>query len=231
MTDKQISNLLTRLNRGYSKNIVIAPITDNVHWGYVYDPVPKIGAPFGDFHYKGHEFFFVKAVDGKFAGAVHRFGPDEMHWFVAVRYRRRRLLVNPLVHTILPFIFARDTETKYQRGSLETTRRFAKQSASLAQRTGFKRLESNNGKDVYEIQRKDVKKNFRVPRKKPDESNIESLKREVCLSVRSMYKALATFEVMYGRLTTSDSLKLARNSLNSARIGVLDAMVDGRPLF
>ena len=224
MTDEAIELLIHRLNRGNTKDIIIAPIAESVFWGFVYNAIPDVGLPPERIEEKGHEFFFVKAGDGQFAGAVHRFGPDEIHWLVAEAYRCRSLLVEPLKTTILPFIFARHRQFETQRGSLELRRSCAKQSASLAVRVGFQRVESSEDKEVYEIHRDLVPPYVSTRRPGPDHSHIEQLEREVRLGIRALHIALDTFEVNYSSHLNHNLAEEARTNLLCAQISLEDTM-------
>src|ERR1043165_6795516 len=120
MTDEQISLLLERLNDGQAHDIIIRPIGDNVWWGFAWGETPS-GFMANGVQEEGFEFFFIRADDTKFAGAVLRMGSGEMHWYVSEEHRRKGLLVAPLKRIILPFVFDRYASPT-QRGTINPHR-------------------------------------------------------------------------------------------------------------
>ncbi len=164
MKDETILLLLERLNRGDITDTIVAPIGKRVFWGFVYDSIEESWESENITPEKGNEFFFVKSASGKFAAAVYRMGKDEIHWVVAKRYRRKRILVNPLKKVILPFIFAYHQEIK-QQGTVKRNNSSAVHSAKLAERVGFTKIKSSEFEDVYEISNKLTGK-YRQPHRK-----------------------------------------------------------------
>lgn len=154
MTDEAILSILDRLNSGEHEDIIISPIGRDVWWGFVWGKAENGYMPEGCIQEKGFEFFFVRAGDSKFAAAVFRMGPDELHWYVAAPYRRRGILVKPLRKTILPFVFKVHGEDQ-QEANVDTGPN-ATYSTKLARKAGFRRIASREGKRKFVIKRKNL---------------------------------------------------------------------------
>ena len=154
MTNEAIRLVLERPNRGMHEDIIITPISKTVWWGYIWGETDQGYEPEGYIQEQGFEFFFVKARDKKFAAAVFRMGANEIHWYVAEKYRGKRILVQPLKEMILPFIFKRHADAEQQ--ATVDTGTFAKHSAKLARKVGFRRVLVGEGKQKFVVKRKQV---------------------------------------------------------------------------
>jgi hypothetical protein len=131
---------------------------------------------------RGFEFFFVRAKDGKFAAAVFRMGPDEMHWYVAEKYRGRGMLVEPLRRVILPFIFKRyESDTQAANVAKGPCAQF---SVELALRVGFRRVSVKDGKKRFVLHRQNVLKYRATTRIRPQKGDFRSLQRQTNLAYR-----------------------------------------------
>jgi hypothetical protein len=153
MTDKAIQDVLDRLNSGKHNDIVNRPIAKNVWWGYVWGETDQGYGPEGQIQNKGFEFYFVKAKDNRFAGAVFRMGANEMHWYVDEKYRGKGILVGPLRNIILPFIFRLHADENEQEAGIEPGP-FSKISTKLARKVGFRCVEEKDGRKKFVLKRK-----------------------------------------------------------------------------
>jgi len=177
MSDEQICVLLRRLNAGEARDIIIRPIGTDVWWGVVWGESPSALISNGVLD-RGFEFFFVRAGNGKFAGAVHRMGSDEMHSYVVEEYRGKGLLVEPLKTIILPYIFWKH-RSRTQRGTTDPNRPFGLNSARLALRVGFRKSSESADGVVYEITRDDVPEYKPTSAPTGTERELEQLKIQV----------------------------------------------------
>lgn len=225
MTDETITRVLQRLNRNNASDVIIARIGDNVWWGFVYGETPSghFSSPC-EIQEEGDEFFFVKAKDGKFAGAVYWMGPDEMHWFVAEPYRGRRLLLDPLKKSILPFVFARDPNRPTQRCSVDLQRPCAAHSLRLAKRSGFKSVESSEERIVFEVSRNSVPRYKLRKQPKSPPSETVRISRLIRLSFRAIHMALDGYRVGSGAHLDCREVLEAKQSLRNARLDVLSCL-------
>ena len=217
MTDETISSILQRLNEDKIHDIIIGEIGESVWWGFVWPAIAQDCAMNFDIPLERDEFFFVKAADGQFAGAVYLLGEHDLKWFVAEPYRGKRLLVEPLKQIILPFIFDRNSGQYTQAGTLCVKSPYAKSSARLAEEVGFKKIGSSDGVDRYEIHKDSVAK-F-APRKNltSDIAALQLVIQQVDKNLRALYIALDELEVKYSNPSINPSAKLARDNLYLAR--------------
>jgi len=198
MTNESIKKILDRINSGKHDDVIIAPISNDVWWGYVWGETEQGYEPEGFIQEKGHEFYFVKAKDGKFAAAVFRMGMSEIHWFVGEKYRRKGLLVEPLRKTILPFIFSVHANIDQQEANIERGAD-AKYSAKLARKIGFCCVSTKDGDKKFVIRRKNVVKFVSSRRLQPKETEFKALKRQMQIAVRTSGMVLDRLRVQHAK--------------------------------
>lgn len=129
--------------------------------------------------------FFVQAAKGEFVATVFWHGLEELHWYVAEKARRKGILVKPLRTVILPFIFHRHKCEK-QSCSVECWVEHKEASMKLAKRVGFQELSSDDEKTRFEIRADEVSSYQKMPRLELAPSDLEQLKQEAELSIRSL---------------------------------------------
>ncbi len=157
MTDESIQLVLDRVNSGAHTDIIIRQIGKRVWWGYAWGETDNGYEGEGRIQEKGYEFYFVQAKDRRFAAAVFRMGANEMHWYVDPEYRGKGILVEPLRKIILPFIFKLHFDEAEQEARIEAGR-FAKFSAKLARKVGFRCVSTDGDKRKFVIKRRDVQR-------------------------------------------------------------------------
>lgn len=157
MKDETIVEILNALNTGNRDcgDLVYGEIAKDVFRGFFYEKTPDL-----PFRIRRKEMFFVKSGDGAFSGAVYWHDSDNLHWLVLPEKRGKGLLTAHLQDSILPFIFDNNPEMTVQRATLLLGRPQAAFSARLAEKVGFKKVESNEERVVFELSKDAVKQPF-----------------------------------------------------------------------
>lgn len=229
MTDESISLLLDRLNKDDREGIIIRPISERVWWGCVWDAMEEGQAADCCALRENCEFYFIKSQEGVFAAALHRFGPEEMHWFVAESHRRKGILLEPLKTVILPHIFWNNKNAEFQKGTVGLLREWADYSSRLAEKVGLKKIAVNEAKQeaVFEIKRSDVPAYtpfaFTIEVVEGMEE-LEDLKLQVAKSIRSLLMAHDSLKIRYAKAISSDKLKDISNEVFGLKWAFFDAI-------
>lgn len=211
MTKEDIQSLLDSLNGGGAPEIIIRPIGKKVWWGFVW--MPSSGAHSGYRQEGGYEMFFVQAAKGEFVAAVFWHGPDELHWYVTEKHRRKGILVKPLQSAILPFIFHRHQRPK-QGCSVDAWVEQREASAKLAKRAGFREVPGEQGKLQFEMRADDAAPLQAIPRSKPTAEELEQLRSEAEQGLRSLRMAIDRLEIKFGDRIEREKLEALRFDLN-----------------
>ena len=157
--------------------------------------------------------FFVQATKGEFVAAVFWHGPEELHWYVAEKARRKGILVKPLRTVILPFIFHRHKCEK-QSCSVECWVEQREASAKLAKRVGFREVSGEQGKRHFEMRAAEASPLQAIPRSKPTSEELEQLRGEAERDLRSLRMAIARLEIKFGDRIAREKLEALRFDLN-----------------
>ena len=204
VTNETIQSLIDALNAGCASGVYLRPIAENVWWGFVWEPIPK--EPEKHSQEMGYEMFFVQAAESEFAAAVLWHGSNELHWYVTDKHRRKHLLVEPLKTVILPFIFNRH-KCKKQSCSVESRIEHKTASIRLAKRVGFRKVGSNREKTLFEIQAEEIAPFQKHPQPTPSLADLEQLKAEAELSIRSLRMVIDNLRVRFGELADEEELE------------------------
>jgi hypothetical protein len=211
MTNETLQGLLDAFNGGVAPEIIIRPIGKKVWWGFAW--MPSSGAHGGHQQEAGYEMFFVQAAKGEFVAAVFWHGPDELHWYVTEKHRRKGILVKPLRTVILPFIFHRHHRPK-QRCSVEARLEHQEASTKLAKRVGFREVSGEQGKRQFEMRADDAAPLEAIPRSKPTAEELEQLWGEAERGLRSVRMAIDRLEIKFGDRISREKLEALRSDLN-----------------
>lgn len=212
MTNETIQLLLDALNGGVAPEIIIRPIGKKVWWGFVWPPQPAGQARC--LQEGGYEMFFVQAAKGEFVAAVFWHGPEELHWYVAEKARRKGIFVKPLRAVILPFIFHRHKCEK-QSCSVECWVEHKEASMKLAKRVGFQEVSSDDEKTQFEIRADEVSSYQKMPRLELAPSDLEQLKLEAELSIRSVRMVIDNLRVRFAEHITEGKLENLLSEFNN----------------
>jgi hypothetical protein len=223
MHDDTIQRILNRMNRG-AREVITTQVASDVWWGFAWGASPK-GYSLGGVQTEGDEMFFIKAPDGRFGAAVLRMGSHEMHWYVAPRYRRKRLLVEPLKKTILPFIFAQH-DTDGQGGSVDLARPFAEASTKVALRAGMHEVERKGKQVFYRIDRREAGKFERFAFPTGTLEELEQLKNQALIRYRALRMMFDQVRVRYLAHMRPQKVDYIISQLESKRTDLIDMVED-----
>jgi RimJ/RimL family protein N-acetyltransferase len=228
MRDETLLKILKRLNKGGASEIIHRKIGENVFWGYAWG-TGKEGYMRGGIQDRGDEVFFVMA-SGEFAGAIHRMGAGELHWYVRKKFRGRGLLVEPMKSVVLPFIF-KENDIPRQRCSVERKRNFSDASARLAERIGFRKAETTAEGTVYEVRREEVPVYSPPASSTPVPSEWTKLRAEVQAATRRMRMVIDVLRVKHPNALKSEKVDSASWAVTDAADAVVDLIEDARYSF
>lgn len=143
MSDETIKELLRKLNKGISKNLIFKnSIGGNVEIAKVW--IWKKG----EYSYKNQDFFLVKNQDGKYVSAIY--GQDNFHWYTLYEERGKSYLANALRNYVIPFLWGPNRKGIHETFEISIGRGIGSKnfdtSIGLAKSVGFKVDEENNYK-------------------------------------------------------------------------------------
>lgn len=101
MTEKKILNIIADLNSQRINSVELSSIFPSVNLGN-FSAIQELDSRV--FQFGPKRFYLVKNRRKNYIAAVYDMG-SELHWVVAKKYRKRRVLVNPLIK-VLPHVLA-----------------------------------------------------------------------------------------------------------------------------
>jgi len=195
MRDETIRRIIQRLNSGRHGNIIVAPLTKRISWGYVWNQKVKKSEQEYAIPETGSEFYFVKAADGVFAAAVYWMGCNQIHWYVRKKYRGKGLLPRQLKRTILPFIFHSHGNQERQELTIEPGR-FVKHSERIALKVGFEFTSERDRVRKYTLMRQNVLKFAKPAKIQINEENFREIREQTLGAFRATRMTIGGMRVL-----------------------------------
>ncbi|PWJ47223.1 hypothetical protein CLV98_1682 [Dyadobacter jejuensis] len=153
MTVKDIRKYINRLNnKKASETIFTRQISKTVDFAKVWIRQPRV-TDVGINDGGRFEFFFIKNEFNEYVGAVY-FMPNDLHWYIIPKYRKKGYLSNALGESILPYLF--DNKNENIRITIQRTSNGNGNylnSKGVALRLGFKPI--NQEETVFELNTND----------------------------------------------------------------------------
>lgn len=202
MTNNTLSNLLRKLNKCDVEQIHSRPLKGKVEFAKVwFDEIEKgnVSVPNGP-----HNFYFIKNDYDRYVATVYDMG-QELHWYVAYKYRKQGHLTMAMHDVILPHLFQSRKEQHITIKESNIGRKNFKASLSLAIKLGFEPI-SGEG---YVLKKVGYKKEGWMSGKNTDitQDRVVSLKKQVRGLSQALYMVQTEVEMKLGISTCTKELK------------------------
>jgi len=141
MHDRELSALITKLNTGRGKQVIVRmPIAQNVDFAKVWTHPQQPGAPPVN-TMQPYTFYFLRNTQGRYVSCVNDCHSD-LHWYTSRPHRRKGHLKRALAEVIIPHILGRRNDIQITIQTQEIASERA--STALARKLGFIPSSSEN---------------------------------------------------------------------------------------
>lgn len=202
MNDTTIHKIISALNRRTFKGLIYTRELDNtVDFAKLWMQKPRPNDE--PFNVEGpsepFRFYFIKTVDGVYAGAVFDMNTD-LHAYVMPKFRGNGLLSQALINHILPHLFLSRDELRItiDRGFLGA-KGFAS-SEKVALRVGFLKCRQINEKHIYTLSAEKYEREayFDGRDNVPTQERVHAIRKQINFAARSLMVAQTELEMKIG---------------------------------